>query len=104
MADGVESTESAYVEGLVNLASDHPGIFHSLIGLSWVEGDIGQLEWAVIERIGDIAYYDVALAERVATLPWIGDGIVQPEPDCQFSWSLGRRFSRTSSHPGSAVS
>ena len=25
------------------------------------------------------------------------------EPDCQFSWSLGRRFSRTSSHPGSAV-
>ena len=23
---------------------------------------------------------------------------------CQFSWSLGRRFSRTSSHPGSAVS
>ena len=22
---------------------------------------------------------------------------------CQFSWSLGRRFSRTSSHPGSAV-
>ena len=81
VADGVESTESAYVEGLVNLASDHPGIFHSLIGLSWVEGDIGQLEWAVIERIGDIAYYDVALAERVATLPWIGDGIVQPEPD-----------------------
>ena len=24
-------------------------------------------------------------------------------PQCQFSWSLGRRFSRTSSHPGSAV-
>ena len=23
--------------------------------------------------------------------------------ECQFSWSLGRRFSRTSSHPGSAV-
>ena len=25
------------------------------------------------------------------------------EDRCQFSWSLGRRFSRTSSHPGSAV-
>ena len=25
------------------------------------------------------------------------------EGRCQFSWSLGRRFSRTSSHPGSAV-
>ena len=27
----------------------------------------------------------------------------RPKLECQFSWSLGRRFSRTSSHPGSAV-
>ena len=37
------------------------------------------------------------------------DGIMDAEvsaqigADCQFSGSLGRRFSRTSSHPGSAV-
>ena len=39
-----------------------------------------------------------------------GSALKMPDPNyiasihCQFSWSLGRRFSRTSSHPGSAVS
>ena len=31
------------------------------------------------------------------------DDLRELTQDCQFSWSLGRRFSRTSSHPGSAV-
>ena len=30
-------------------------------------------------------------------------GVITEVKACQFSWSLGRRFSRTSSHPGSAV-
>ena len=33
---------------------------------------------------------------KAPRVPW--------EAGCQFSWSLGRRFSRPSSHPGSAVS
>ena len=62
----------------------------------WVPVQVGQRQGTVEIWAGDrIAVHDSK--ERLSCHGPVG------VTTCQFSWSLGRRFSRTSSHPGSAV-
>lgn len=88
VADGIEESERAGLQELIWLA-DNSTVFRTLIARPWVEDGLSQLELSVIERIDGIAYYDVALAQRVANLPWVVDGIEQPEPDVVDSlWTI----------------
>ena len=55
------------------------------------------------EEVWQLRRHDVVVKPPLGGTPRRNlDEVV--EQWCQFSWSLGRRFSRTSSHPGSAVS